>query len=76
MSGKYALPGDCEINSDSQVGISPHMFRHLIGRGHSEFSSKKQQDAQEFFLHLINVLEVFTIYKIAAFSPRSTIFLF
>lgn len=36
------------------------MFKTLIGRGHADFSSSKQQDAQEFFLHLINVLEVGT----------------
>lgn len=39
-------------------GIKPHMFKNLIGQGHPEFSTKKQQDAQEFFLHLISILEV------------------
>ena len=34
------------------------MFKNLIGRGHAEFSSKRQQDAQEFLLHLINTIEV------------------
>lgn len=34
------------------------MFKNLIGQGHPEFSTKRQQDAQEFFLHLISVLEV------------------
>lgn len=33
------------------------MFKTLIGKNHPDFSSKNQQDAQEFFLHLINVLE-------------------
>lgn len=40
-------------------GIKPQMFKNLIGQGHPEFSTKKQQDAQEFFLHLISILEVF-----------------
>ena len=33
------------------------MVRQLIGRGHHEFSSNRQQDAQEFFLHLISLME-------------------
>ncbi|GIY58212.1 ubiquitin carboxyl-terminal hydrolase 5, partial [Caerostris extrusa] len=38
-------------------GIKPRMFKNLIGQGHPEFSTKRQQDAQEFFLHLISILE-------------------
>lgn len=34
------------------------MFKNLIGRGHPGFSSNRQQDAQEFILHLINILDV------------------
>lgn len=33
------------------------MFKALVGRGHPEFSTKKQQDAQEFFLHILTLLE-------------------
>lgn len=33
------------------------MFKNLIGKNHPDFSGKGQQDAQEFYLHLINVLE-------------------
>ena len=33
------------------------MFKNLIGRGHPEFSGKQQQDAQEFYLHLLTVIE-------------------
>jgi len=40
------------------TGISPTMFKNLIGKNHQDFSSKSQQDAQEFFLHLVNVLDV------------------
>ena len=36
------------------------MFKALIGKGHPEFSTNRQQDAQEFFLHLINMVEVRT----------------
>lgn len=33
------------------------MFKNLIGKNHKDFSSKQQQDAQEFLLHVINELE-------------------
>lgn len=32
------------------------MFKTLVGRGHPGFSSNRQQDAQEFFLHIINII--------------------
>ncbi|XP_051174757.1 ubiquitin carboxyl-terminal hydrolase 5 [Leptopilina boulardi] len=56
LSGQYAQPPKSD-NDESSQGISPRMFKHLVGRGHQEFSSNRQQDAQEFFLHLINLLE-------------------
>jgi uncharacterized UBP type Zn finger protein len=63
LSGKYSKPPPefsegGEINDELQPGISPHMFKSLIGKGHPLFSTKRQQDAQEFFLHFINTLEV------------------
>ena len=33
------------------------MIKHLIGRGHPEFSTNHQQDVQEYFLHLMDVIE-------------------
>uniref|UniRef100_A0A8C7LRN1 Ubiquitin carboxyl-terminal hydrolase 13 n=1 Tax=Oncorhynchus mykiss TaxID=8022 RepID=A0A8C7LRN1_ONCMY len=38
-------------------GISPKMFKAMVSKGHPEFSSNRQQDAHEFFLHLINLVE-------------------
>uniref|UniRef100_A0A665VK07 Ubiquitin carboxyl-terminal hydrolase n=1 Tax=Echeneis naucrates TaxID=173247 RepID=A0A665VK07_ECHNA len=40
-----------------QTGIAPQMFKALVGRGHPEFSTNRQQDAQEFLLHFINMVE-------------------
>ncbi|XP_078064070.1 ubiquitin carboxyl-terminal hydrolase 13 [Mustelus asterias] len=37
-------------------GMMPRMFKALVGKGHPEFSSNRQQDALEFFLHLINLV--------------------
>lgn len=33
------------------------MFKTLVGRGHPDFSTKRQQDAQEFFLYMLTLLE-------------------
>jgi uncharacterized UBP type Zn finger protein len=49
----------------SQPGIRPQMFKNLIGKGHPEFSTNKQQDAQEFFLHLVTQIgKVLTVLRI------------
>ena len=39
-----------------QEGIKPSMFKALIGKGHEEFATMRQQDAEEFFAHLIKML--------------------
>ena len=38
LSGKYSQ--ECGDNQ----GISPYMFKSVIGKGHSEFSTMRQQD--------------------------------
>ncbi|XP_066585269.1 ubiquitin carboxyl-terminal hydrolase 5 [Prorops nasuta] len=57
LSGKYSIPPQTNSDEDSRQGIPPRMFKTLIGREFPEFASNRQQDAQEFFLHLINILE-------------------
>lgn len=52
-----------------QVGIAPRMFKALVGRGHPEFSTNRQQDAQEFFLHFINMVEVSNITSSSLVTP-------
>lgn len=54
-NGKYSSVPDNTLDSDS-TGISPVMFKNLIAKNHKEFSTKLQQDAQEFLLHVINEL--------------------
>lgn len=49
-------PKDPKDDSEEH-GISPIMFKNLVGKGHQEFSTKKQQDAQEFFSHILNLVE-------------------
>lgn len=58
LSGRYSVPPPAGSPVDADPpGISPAMFKSLIGKGHADFSTKKQQDAQEFFLHILNLLE-------------------
>ncbi|XP_065842340.1 ubiquitin carboxyl-terminal hydrolase 5-like [Oscarella lobularis] len=68
-SGKYSQPLDKEEKkgedddkpkkSRGQRGIRPGMIKAIIGKGHPEFSTNRQQDAQEFFLHLLNMIDRF-----------------
>ncbi|KAF8154934.1 ubiquitin carboxyl-terminal hydrolase 14 [Crassisporium funariophilum] len=39
-----------------QQGVKPTGFKSLIGKGHEEFSTMKQQDSEEFFTYLVTVL--------------------
>lgn len=57
LSGKYSEQPSKSVDDESRQGIPPRMFKILIGRGHPGFSSNRQQDAQEFLLHLINILD-------------------
>ncbi|XP_075468738.1 ubiquitin carboxyl-terminal hydrolase 5 isoform X3 [Ascaphus truei] len=64
LSGEYSKPALETAESDPtseqkglQDGIAPRMFKSLVGKGHPEFSTNRQQDAQEFFLHFINMVE-------------------
>lgn len=55
LSGKYSQPPS---SPDAEpLGIAPNMFKSVVGRGHPDFSTKRQQDAQEFFLHILNLVE-------------------
>jgi ubiquitin carboxyl-terminal hydrolase 5/13 len=65
LSGRYAVPRSLEDTTifpgeDSQKrfqeGIKPIGFKTLIGKDHQEFSSMRQQDADEFFKHLLSLL--------------------
>ena len=38
-------------------GVAPHMFKSLVGKGHAEFSTNHQQDAQEFLLYLLDMID-------------------
>uniref|UniRef100_A0A034W439 Ubiquitin carboxyl-terminal hydrolase n=1 Tax=Bactrocera dorsalis TaxID=27457 RepID=A0A034W439_BACDO len=55
-SGKYSSISENSLDSES-TGISPAMFKNVVGKNHPDFSTKQQQDAFDFYLHLINIIE-------------------
>jgi len=59
-SGKYSMPPPEVIEGKKKYwhhGIRPNSFKFLIGKSHPEFATKTQQDAQEFFLYLLSLIE-------------------
>lgn len=40
----------------SERGVKPVMFKHLVGQGHAEFSTNRQQDAHEFYTYLMELI--------------------
>ena len=66
LSGRYSIPARAPPPATSefevheapkfQEGIRPAQFKALIGKGHEEFSTMRQQDAEEFLQHLIDRL--------------------
>ncbi|VAH58246.1 unnamed protein product [Triticum turgidum subsp. durum] len=52
LSGKYSAP-----SQEGQEGIRPRMLKSVIAASHPEFSSMRQQDALEFFHHLIDKVD-------------------
>ena len=62
LSGRYSRPDSDVITSENtpeiphQRGLAPAMLKHLIGRGHEEFSTMRQQDAFELLLHVFKLV--------------------
>ncbi|KAL8046490.1 hypothetical protein ABFX02_08G180900 [Erythranthe guttata] len=66
LSGKYSIPSTKKDDAEDAVqttltakqeGVPPQMFKSVIAAKHPEFSTMRQQDALEFFLHLIDQVE-------------------
>lgn len=62
LSGRYSKPDTDVITTEHtpenphQKGLAPAMLKHLVGRGHAEFSTMRQQDAFELLLHLLKLI--------------------
>lgn len=57
LSGRYSLPGE---DPSTRKGIAPATFKNLIGKGHEEFSTMRQQDAFEFLVYLLTKISEFS----------------
>ncbi|CAH1396675.1 unnamed protein product [Nezara viridula] len=58
ISGKYAQSDNSDQPERKIIPpVTPIMFKNVIGRGHPDFSTKNQQDAHEFFLHLLTFVQ-------------------
>ena len=50
-------PGRFTEPQQYQDGVRPAMFKAVVGKGHPEFSSPHQQDALEYFQHVVTLTE-------------------
>ncbi|KAJ5721150.1 uncharacterized protein N7483_009084 [Penicillium malachiteum] len=65
ISGRYSRP-DSRLRAAAsdvsdvahQKGLAPAMFKYLIGQGHEEFATMRQQDAFEFLLHVFKSVSI------------------
>jgi len=59
FSGRYSKEPEktSEGEEEEQKGIPPRMLKSLICRNHEEFSTNRQQDAYEFFQHLLKITQ-------------------
>lgn len=57
LSGRYSQPLTNDEGVQYQDGIAPAMFKALVGKGHEEFSTMRQQDAFEFFQFLCKTVQ-------------------
>ena len=45
--------GDVDPDQKFSTSVAPRMFKQLVGKGHAEFATGRQQDAVEYFQHLL-----------------------
>lgn len=55
-SGVYSVNGGTDENI-LQTGIAPVAFKEMVGRGHPDFATARQQDAQDYLCHLLSFVE-------------------
>lgn len=61
LSGDYShhveIPKDAPFIPFTGNGIRPEMLKAIVGKGHPEFSTNRQQDALELFQYLLTLIE-------------------
>lgn len=59
LSGRYSQAvqtNETESEAPGQDGITPAMFKTLIGKGHEEFATMRQQVGRDYILLNFNVI--------------------
>ena len=69
LSGRYSHPEDAPVRSSDEArlqhesptpvfqrGVRPMGFKRLVGKGHEEFATMRQQDAEEFLGWFVSVI--------------------
>eukprot|EP00879_Flechtneria_rotunda_P013944 GHRR01014563.1.p1 GENE.GHRR01014563.1~~GHRR01014563.1.p1 ORF type:complete len:792 (+),score=390.35 GHRR01014563.1:178-2553(+) len=56
MDTAHVGGGQSETAVQEANSVKPAAFKALVGRGHPEFSSGRQQDAAEYLLHLLQLI--------------------
>ncbi|GME66608.1 unnamed protein product [[Candida] boidinii] len=70
LSGRYSVPDKFTTEQlKYQRGIKPSGFKSLIGKDHPEFSTMQQQDAFEFWIYLLDIIEKKKITGVSEKSP-------
>jgi len=54
---KGLMTDDYVVELPARSAVKPHMLRALAAKGHMEFMSRRQQDAQEYFMHFLQWIE-------------------
>jgi ubiquitin carboxyl-terminal hydrolase 5/13 len=83
LSGRYSKPSTYQSVSHNplahasptpvfQDGIRPVGFKSLIGKGHAEFSTMRQQDSEEFLTYLITSLRRYDNKRKGSGTPQPT----
>lgn len=65
LSGKHSFEekkqsvkeDDDDFPRFTENGISPKMFKALVGHNHPEFGSNRQQDASEFYQYILQMID-------------------
>ena len=70
-TGCHASKSVCNGLCSQKEGISPYMLKGIVGRGHAEFSTQRQQDAYEYLLHLFDFIDKIEMKNKSDFNPTA-----
>ena len=72
LTEKYSTPEE----GAEGASVTPQMFKFLVGKGHVDFSTGNQQDANEFFQHVLSKIERAERARADAGAPTNKLFEF